>query len=232
MSDQPTGARPPADDYPVDPLAGSTLPIDALSSEPYPSGPNESGPDKTQHDQNQHDQNQHDEARHEGAPTSVTEPMLHEQANPSVPPVPSMASAPPVPAAPSGLDAGPADGPATDAAKTGKAGKAGKKLSPVLKRVGIALIGIVVVIVGRTAFDRGSADVLEVGQCVSRDGNEIAQVDCADDKANYKVLLIQKDTTESSIESVCSGAPATTTSYFESKEGETQGNVICLSDLS
>lgn len=216
MSDQPTGARPPADDYPVDPLAGSTLSSDALSSEPYPSGPNASGPDETQHD----------EARHEGAPTSVTEPMPPEPANPSVPPVPSMAPAPPVPAVPSGFDAGPADGPPTEA------GKAGKKLSPVLKRVGIALIGIVVVVVGRTAFDRGSADVLEVGQCVSRDGNEIAQVDCADDKAKYKVLLIQKDTTESSIESVCSGAPTTTTSYFESKEGEKQGNVICLSDLS
>ena len=154
----------------------------------------------------------------------MPKPTRHEQADDLAPPLPS--AAPPVPAAPSGFDAGPADGPQTDPAK------AGKKLSPVLKRLGVVLIGIVVVVVGRTAFDRGSADVLEVGQCVSRDGNEISQVDCGDDKAKYKVLLIQKDATESSIESVCSGAPTTTTSYFESKKGETRGNVICLSDLS
>ncbi len=223
MSDQPTGAHPPADGYPRDPLAEPTLRSDALASETYPSGPSESGRDETQRDETQRD-----EARRAGAPTAVTEPAPYEQSNPSVPPAPAMTPARPVPApaVPNGVDAGPADGPPGDSAK------AGKTFSPVLKRVGVALIAVVVVVLGRTAFDRGSADVLEVGQCVSRDGNEIAQIDCADEKARFKVLLIQKDTTESSIESVCSGAPTTTTSYFESKEGETQGNVICLSDLS
>lgn len=211
MSDQPTGTHPAADEYPRDPLAEPTLPSDALSSEPYPSGPSESGRDETQR---------------LSAQTAVTEPAPHEQPNPSVPPAPALAPPVPAPAVPYGFDAGPADGPPADTAQ------AGQRFSPVLKRVGFALIAVVVVVLGRTAFDRGSADVLEVGQCVSRDGNEIAQVDCADDKATYKVLLIQKDTTESSIESVCSGVPTTTTSYFESKEGETQGNVICLADLS
>ncbi|MDN5768356.1 MAG: hypothetical protein L0H78_21435, partial [Humibacillus sp.] len=133
---------------------------------------------------------------------------------------------PPVPPAPSGLETGPAD------AAPPAAPAPARRFSPVLKRLGVVLIGVVVVVVGRSAFDRSSADLLEVGQCVSRDGNEIAQVDCADATAKYKVLLIQKDTQRSSIESVCSGAPTTTTSYFESKEGETQGNVICLSGLS
>ena len=223
MSDQPTGAHPAADEYPCDPLAEPSIPSDALSSEPYPSGPSQSGRDEAQRDETQRD-----EARRAGAQAAVTEPAPHEPTNPSVPAAPAVPPAPTVPAgaAPFGFDAGPADGPAADAAK------AGKKLPPVLKRVGVALIAVVVVVLGRTAFDRSTADVLEVGQCVSRDGNEIAQIDCADELATYKVLLIEKDTTESSIESVCSGAPTTTTSYFESKEGETQGNVICLSDLS
>ncbi|MEO5745249.1 MAG: hypothetical protein ABIQ53_11780 [Terracoccus sp.] len=218
MSDQPTGAHPPADGYPRDPLAEPTLPSDALSSEPYPSEPSEPS---------ESSESEPHEAQREGAPTAVTEPVPHEQTTPPVPPAPDMTPAPPVPApaVPSGFDAGPSNGRPADAAK------AGKMFSPVLKRVGVALIAVVVVVLGRTAFDRGSADVLEVGQCVSRDGNEIAQIDCADELATFKVLLIQKDTTESSIESVCSGAPTTTTSYFESKEGETQGNVICLSDL-
>ncbi|MEO6997571.1 MAG: hypothetical protein ABI112_05760 [Terracoccus sp.] len=214
MPDQPTGAHPPADGYPVDPLAEPALPSDALSSEPYLSRPSESEPVETQRS---------------SAPTSVTEAVPHEHTHPSVPTAPAMTPAPPVPAVPNGFDDGRADGPQADAAN---AGQAGKKLSPVLKRVGVALIAIVVVVLGRTAFDRGSADVLEVGQCVSRSGNEIAQVDCADATAKYKVLLIQKDTDTSSIESVCSAATQTTTSYFESKEGETKGNVICLSDLS
>ncbi len=47
-----------------------------------------------------------------------------------------------------------------------------------LKQVGVALIGTVVVVLGRTAFDRVSADALEVGRCVSRDaGNIICRSD-------------------------------------------------------
>ncbi|MDN5779505.1 MAG: hypothetical protein L0H96_21665, partial [Humibacillus sp.] len=154
------------------------------------------------------------------------------QSAPAPAPAPTSAALsvpPPVPAAPIGLEAGPVDA-APPAPSTAPA--PARRFSPVLKRLGVVLIGVVVVVVGRSAFDRSSADLLEVGQCVSRDGNEIAQVDCADATAKYKVLLIQKDTQRSSIESVCSGAPTTTTSYFESKEGETQGNVICLSGLS
>lgn len=197
MSDQPTGAHPPDDREPTDPLAGPS-PLDPLSGEAFSSDPGETESNRPQ-----------SPLAPAPAPTS---------ADPSVPP--------PVPPAPSGFETGPAD------AAPPAAPAPARRFSPVLKRLGVALVGVVVVVLGRTAFDRSSADVLEVGQCVSRDGNDIAQVDCADATAKYKVLLIQKDTQRSSIEAVCSGAPTTTTSYFESKEGETQGNVICLADLS
>ena len=218
MSDQPTGAHPPADHDsqptpdPYDALAGPSDASDPLSSELYSGGPSPS---------------ERDESQRAAAPTSAPEPARSEPADPAQGPL--VPQGPPVPQMtppPGRTEAGPSAGPPAEPPK------AGRRFSPVLKRLAVVLVGVVVVVVGRTAFDRGSADVLEVGQCVSRDGNEISEVDCADAEARYKVLLIQKDTNESAIESVCSAAADTTTSYFESKEGETKGNVICLADLT
>lgn len=102
------------------------------------------------------------------------------------------------------------------------------RIPPLVKRIGIVLLILIIGFVVRSAFNRSSADVLEVGQCVSRDGDSIDQIDCNDEKARYKVLVIKKDTTKSSIQTVCSKSPGATTSYFESKEKAKTGNIICL----
>ena len=77
--------------------------------------------------------------------------------------------------------------------------------------------------------DKPAADTLSIGQCVQRgDDDSIAAVDCGDGNADYKVVFIKKDTLESLADQTCTPYEATTMTYFESEEGATTGNTICL----
>ena len=96
------------------------------------------------------------------------------------------------------------------------------KLVPILL-VALAFIGF------RIWSGLGAADQLEVGQCVQRQsGDAIKAVECSSTDADFKVLKIQKDTTEGEIEQICSPVDGTTMTYFEGEKDSTKGNVICL----
>lgn len=105
------------------------------------------------------------------------------------------------------------------------------KTNSILKRIGVAIVAIAVVFGVRYFLsDKGVAGSLEVGQCVSRSGNEISAVDCTSADAAFKVLKIEKDVSTSDVARVCGLVEGVTNTYIESKKNSSTGNIICLGD--
>jgi hypothetical protein len=89
----------------------------------------------------------------------------------------------------------------------------------------IMLIVAVFLVLG----DRSTADRLEIGQCVSlREDNRIEPVGCGDGRARFRVVFIEKDTTESAASAVCARYPEATMSYFEGDHDTPGGDLVCL----
>ncbi|WP_076258234.1 LppU/SCO3897 family protein [Intrasporangium flavum] len=148
-----------------------------------------------------------------------------------MPATPDASATPATPATPgaSTVPAAPAD-PAAPATPGPEAPKAGSKRKKILSAIATVVVVLAVKFgLGYMLADQPVADSLSVGQCVkSGDDDSIAKVDCGDAKAEYKVVFIKKDTVQSLADQTCAPYEATTTTYFEYREGETNGNVICL----
>lgn len=102
--------------------------------------------------------------------------------------------------------------------------------APVLAGVLALVLALVLVVAAFFVLgDRSTADRLEIGQCVSlREDNRIEPVDCGDARARFRVVFIEKDTTESVASSVCARYPEATMSYFEGDQDTPDGDLICL----
>jgi hypothetical protein len=145
---------------------------------------------------------------------------------------PATTSTDAAPPATASTEAAPVGAPATqpagpEAPETKGSGSPRKKILSAIGTVAVVLLAKFGL--GYLISDKPAADTLSIGQCVQRgDDDSIAAVDCGDGNADYKVVFIKKDTLESLADQTCTPYEATTMTYFESEEGATTGNTICL----